>query len=119
MSKPDKVELEKLRQGKVYVAGHMGMVGSALVRALRQAGCDNLLLRTRAEVDLENQQQVSDLLQSEKPDYIFMAAARVGGIHANNTFPANFIYSNLMIATNIINAAWQTGVQRLIYLGSS
>jgi nucleoside-diphosphate-sugar epimerase len=119
MSKPDPDELAGLRRGKIYVAGHRGMVGSALVRRLHQAGCENLLLKTRAEVDLENQQQVHDLLISEKPDYIFLAAAKVGGIHANDTQPAKFIYSNLMIASNVINAAWQAGVQRLLYLGSS
>ena len=119
MSKPDSSELAGLRQGKVYVAGHLGMVGSALVRRLRQAGCENLLLKTRAEVDLENQQQVRDLIQSEKPDYIFLAAARVGGIHANNSQPASFIYSNLMIASNVINAAFEADVHRLLYLGSS
>jgi len=101
------------------VAGHTGMVGSALVRRLRQAGCENLLLKTRAEVDLESQQQVHELIHTEKPDFIFIAAARVGGIHANNSFPANFIYSNLMIASNIIHAAWETDVRRLLFLGSS
>jgi len=119
MTKPDSGELAGLRQGKVYVAGHTGMVGSALVRRLRQAGCENLLLKIRDEVDLENQQQVNDLIQTEKPDYIFLAAARVGGIHANNSCPANFIYSNLMIASNIIHAAWEAHVSRLLYLGSS
>lgn len=119
MSKPDPAELAGLRQGKIYVAGHRGMVGSALVRRLRQAGCDNLLLRTRDEVDLEDQQQVRDLFQAEKPDYVFLAAARVGGIHANNSFPAQFIYSNLMIAANVINAAREAGVKRLMNLGSS
>ena len=119
MTNPHEGGLERLREGKVYVAGHGGMVGSALVRRLREAGCDNLLLTTRAEVDLENQQQVNDLIQAEKPDYIFLAAARVGGIHANNTYPAQFIYSNLMIASNVINAAWGAGVQRLLFLGSS
>ncbi len=109
MTKPDPQGLADLRRGKVYVAGHLGMVGSALVRRLRQAGCENLLLKTRAEVDLENQQQVLDLLMSEKPDYVFLAAARVGGIHANNSSPASFIYSNLMIATNIINASLEGG----------
>jgi GDP-L-fucose synthase len=119
MSKPDPAELADLRQGKVYVAGHRGMVGSALVRRLHKAGCENLLLRSRTEVDLENQQQVIDLLRSEKPDYIFLAAARVGGIHANNTYPASFIYSNLMIASNVINAAREAKVHRLLNLGSS
>ena len=119
VSNPDPGELERLRQGKLYVAGHTVMVGSALVRRLRQAGCKNLLLKTRAEADLENQQQVNELIHTEKPDYIFMAAARVGGIHANNSYPADFIYSNLAIANNIIHAAWQAGVKRLLYLGSS
>jgi nucleoside-diphosphate-sugar epimerase len=119
MSKPDPAELADLRRGKVYVAGHRGMVGSALVRRLHKAGCENLLLRSRTEVDLENQQQVIDLLRSEKPDYIFLAAARVGGIHANNTYPASFIYSNLMIASNVINAAREAKVHRLLNLGSS
>lgn len=119
MSKPDPLELEDLRRGKVYVAGHRGMVGSALVRRLTKAGCDNLLLRSHTEVDLENQQQVLDLIRTEKPDYIFLAAARVGGIHANNTYPASFIYSNLMIASNVINAARESKVHRLLNLGSS
>jgi GDP-L-fucose synthase len=119
MSKPDPGELAGLRQGKIYVAGHRGMVGSALVRRLRQDGCGNLLLKTRAEADLENQRQVRDLILTEKPDYVFLAAAKVGGIHANNSFPAQFIYSNLIIAANVINAAWEAGVKRLMYLGSS
>jgi len=119
VSEPDSTELDRLRRGKVYVAGHTGMVGSALVRRLHLAGCDKLLLKTRAEVDLENQQQVNELIQTEKPDYIFLAAARVGGIHANNSYPADFIHSNLMIAANIIHAAWEADVSRLLYLGSS
>ena len=119
MNEPDLEGLVRLREGKVYVAGHRGMVGSALVRSLRAAGFENLLLKTRAEVDLENQQQVRDLLQEEKPDYIYLAAARVGGIHANNTFPAQFIYNNLMIAANVINEAHSAGVRDLLFLGSS
>jgi len=119
MNKPDAEGLTRLKSGKVYVAGHHGMVGSALVRRLQDTGCENLLLRTRAELDLESQQQVYDFLQAEKPDYIYLAAARVGGIHANNTYPAQFIYSNLMIATNVINAAHAAGVQDLLFLGSS
>jgi len=112
-------ELESLTEGKIYVAGHRGMVGSALVRRLKKAGCENLLLKTRSELDLESQQQVRDFIHTEKPDYIFLAAARVGGIHANNTYPAQFIYSNLMIAGNVINAAWEAKVRRLLFLGSS
>jgi GDP-L-fucose synthase len=119
MSKPDPSELAGLRQSKVYVAGHRGMVGTALVRRLLQAGCENLLLKTRDEADLEQQQQVRDLILTEKPDYIFLAAAKVGGIHANNSFPAQFIHSNLVIAANVIHAAWEAGVTRLLFLGSS
>lgn len=119
MTDPRQVELERLQSSKIYIAGHRGMVGSALVRRLHEAGCENLLLKTRAQVDLENQQQVRDFIHAEKPDYIFLAAARVGGIHANNTYPAQFIYSNLIIAANVINAAWQAGVQNLLFLGSS
>jgi GDP-L-fucose synthase len=119
MTEPHAGGLTALKQGKIYVAGHLGMVGSALVRRLRKAGCENLLLKKRSEVDLENQQQVSDLMQAEKPDYIFLAAARVGGIHANNTYPAKFIYSNLMIAGNLVNAAWEARVSGLLFLGSS
>jgi len=119
MSIPDPGELAGLRQGKVYVAGHRGMVGSALMRRLRQEGCENLLSKTRAEVDLEDQRQVRDLILSEKPDYVFLAAAKVGGIHANNSHPAQFLYRNLMIAANVIHAAWEAGVKRLVNLGSS
>ena len=119
MTESQQEELAALRQGKVYIAGHRGMVGSALLRRLQKAGCENLLLKTRTELDLENQQQVRDFIHTEKPDYIFLAAARVGGIHANNTYPAQFIYSNLMIAGNLINAAWEAKVRRLLFLGSS
>lgn len=104
---------------KIYVAGHRGMVGSAIVRKLLAAGYDNLLVRTRVELDLTCQEKVSQFIAAEKPDYIFLAAARVGGIYANNTFRAEFIYQNLMLQANIINAAWQAGVQRLLFLGSS
>jgi GDP-L-fucose synthase len=119
MTERQQQELESLRAGKVYIAGHRGMVGSALVRRLQKAGCENLLLKTRSELDLENQQQVRDFILTEKPDYIFLAAAKVGGIHANNTYPAQFIYSNLMVASNVINAAWEAKVRRLLFLGSS
>jgi GDP-L-fucose synthase len=119
MVNPDSQGLNRLRGGKVYVAGHQGMVGSAIVRRLQDAGCENLLLKTRAELDLENQREVYDFLQAEKPDYIYLAAARVGGIHANNTYPAQFLYSNLMIAANIIHGAYSAGVHNLLFLGSS
>ncbi len=119
MNNPAAKGLNRLKEGKVYVAGHRGMVGSALVRRLQSAGCENLLLKTRSEVDLENQREVHDFFAVEKPDYIYLAAARVGGIHANNTYPAQFIYSNLMIAANVINGAHVAGVQDLLFLGSS
>ena len=119
MNNPNEEGLAQVREGKIYVAGHRGMVGSALVRRLQDTGCRNLLLKTRTEVDLENQQQVLDFMQAEKPDYVFLAAARVGGIHANKTYPAQFIYSNLMIAANIINASHAASVQNLLFLGSS
>ncbi len=104
---------------KIYIAGHRGMVGSAIVRRLASAGYSNLLTRTHAELDLTNQAAVALFLDHEKPDYIFLAAAKVGGIHANNSYRAEFIYQNLMMEANIIHAAWQAGVQRLLFLGSS
>src|SRR3990167_119033 len=104
---------------KIYVAGHQGMVGSAIVRRLSKAGYTNILTKTRVELDLTEQVAVREFLQSEKPDYIFIAAARVGGVHANNTYRAEFIYENLMIQTNIIHTAWQTGIDKLLFLGSS
>lgn len=119
MNTPSTQGLARLREEKIYVAGHRGMVGSALVRRLRDAGCQNLLLKTRSEVDLVDQREVNDFLQAEKPDYVYLAAARVGGIHANASYPAQFIYSNLMIAANVINASHSAGVQHLLFLGSS
>lgn len=104
---------------KIFVAGHQGMVGSALVRALRARNAGTLLLRTRAQLDLENQCAVGEFFAAEKPDQVYMAAARVGGIHANDTYPADFIYSNLIIQANIIKAAHDNGVQQLLFLGSS
>lgn len=104
---------------KIYIAGHRGMVGSAIARRLLATGYTNLLTRTHAELDLTNQAAVAQFLEQEKPDYIFLAAAKVGGIHANNTYRAEFIYQNLMIEANIVHAAWQAGVQRLLFLGSS
>lgn len=107
------------RDAKIYVAGHRGMVGSAIVRKLSSLGYTNVVTRTHAEVDLGSQQAVMDFLGQEKPDYIFMAAAKVGGIHANNTLRADFLYQNLMIETNVVHAAWQAGVNRMLFLGSS
>ncbi len=104
---------------KIYVAGHRGMVGSALIRRLEQAGYSNLLLRSHAELDLTNQSEVRDFFAAEKPDYVFLAAAKVGGILANDTYRGEFIYQNLMIQTNIVHSAWQEGIQRLLFLGSS
>src|SRR3990167_1245232 len=95
------------------------MVGSAIVRHLQALGFDNLVVRTRKELDLTDQLLVSEFFALEKPDYVFLAAARVGGIHANNVYPADFIYDNLMIESNIIHSAWKSGVQRLLFLGSS
>lgn len=104
---------------KIYVAGHRGMVGSAIVRLLQKHGQVNLVTRTHAELDLTDQAAVRDFFEVEKPDQIYLAAAKVGGIHANNTYPADFIYENLMIETNVINAAFRNGVKKLLFLGSS
>jgi GDP-L-fucose synthase len=107
------------RDHSIYVAGHRGMVGAAIVRALRTAGHYNLLTRTHAELDLTDQQAVNAFFASERPTWVFLAAARVGGIQANDSYPAEFIYQNLMIEANIIHAAWRHSAQRLLFLGSS
>jgi GDP-L-fucose synthase len=104
---------------KIYVAGHQGMVGSAIVRELHKKGHQNIITRTRAELDLINQLAVKEFFTSEKPDQVYMAAARVGGIYANNTYPAQFIYENLMVEANIIHQAFESGVKKLLFLGSS
>ena len=104
---------------KIYVAGHRGMVGSAIVRKLQQEGFNNILMRTSAELDLRNQQAVQDFMKQEKPEYVFVAAAKVGGILANNTYRAEFIYDNSMMQSNIIHNAWVSGVKKLMFLGSS
>ncbi len=104
---------------RIYVAGHRGLVGSALVRALRDNGHDNLLLRTHSELDLTDQHAVAAFFENERPDHVFLAAAKVGGIVANNTYPAEFIHQNLAIQTNVIHEAWHHGVKRLLFLGSS
>jgi GDP-L-fucose synthase len=107
------------KDAKIYVAGHRGLVGSALVRNLRAKGYENLLLRTHAELELTDQKATEGFFAEERPDYVFLAAAKVGGIFANNTYPAEFVYSNLVIQTNVIHAAYLNNVKRLIFLGSS
>lgn len=106
-------------KSRIFVAGHRGLVGSAIARALVREGCDNLITRSRAELDLCDRAAVDRLFAEEKPEYVFIAAAKVGGIHANNTQPAQFIYENLAIQTNLIDAAWKNGVTKLLFLGSS
>ena len=107
------------KHAKIYVAGHRGLVGSALMRNLRDKGYTNFVTRTHAELDLTDQAAVEAFFAAEKPDYVFLAAAKVGGIHANNEYPAEFIRDNLAIQTNIIHAAWKNAVRRLLFLGSS
>lgn len=104
---------------KIYVAGHRGLVGSALMRRLEKGGYSNIVTRTHAELDLKDQQAVTEFFAQEKPDHVFLAAAKVGGIVANNTYPADFIYQNLMIQSNVIHAAYSNGVKKLLFLGSS
>ena len=107
------------KNSKIYVAGHRGLVGSAIVRKLQKEGFSNLLLRTSSEVDLRNQEAVKAFFGAEKPEYVFMAAAKVGGINANNVYPADFIYDNLCIQNNVIHESYRTGVKKLLFLGSS
>jgi GDP-L-fucose synthase len=107
------------RDSKIYVAGHRGLVGSALVRRLEALGYGNLVYRTRSEMDLEDPRAVREFFEEERPDYVFLAAAKVGGIWANDTYPADFIRSNLVIQLNVVDAAWRTGVEKLVFLGSS
>lgn len=107
------------KDSKIFIAGHQGLVGSALTKALEKEGYTNLVSRTRGELDLLNQEQVNRFFQQEKIDFVFVAAARVGGILANQTFPTDFLYENLMIACNVLHAAAETNVKKLLYLGSS
>lgn len=107
------------KSSKIYIAGHRGMVGSSILRALKAKGYSNFLLKTSAELDLRNQQAVADFFALEKPDYVFLAAAKVGGIVANNTFRADFIYENMMIQSNVIHQSYLNGVKKLLFLGSS
>lgn len=104
---------------KIYVAGHTGLVGSAIMRELNLKGYKNLVTRTHDHLDLKNQSEVQKFFEKEKPDHVILAAAKVGGIHANNSFPADFIYSNLMIETNIIHSSFENNVKKLLFLGSS
>jgi len=114
-----KIKYSMQKNSKIYVAGHRGLVGSAIVRKLQKEGYENLLLRTSSEVDLRNQQAVKDFFEAEKPEYVFMAAAKVGGINANNVYPADFIYDNLCIQNNVIHESYRNGVKKLLFLGSS
>jgi GDP-L-fucose synthase len=107
------------KQARIYVAGHRGMVGSAIVRKLQAEGYENIITRTSSELDLRDQRAVADFFDTEKPEFIFLAAAKVGGIMANNIYRADFLYDNLMIETNIIHSAYKTGVRKLLFLGSS
>ena len=107
------------KYARIYVAGHRGLVGSALVRQLKAQSYTNILMRTHADLDLTNQVAVADFFATEKPEYVFLAAAKVGGIHANNTYPAEFIFQNLAIQNNVIHQSYANGVKRLLFLGSS
>ena len=107
------------KDSKIYIAGHRGMVGSAIYRKLQEKGFYNFVLKTSKELDLRNQQAVSDFFQVQKPDYVFLAAAKVGGIIANSTYRADFLYENLAIQNNVIHSAYETGVKKLMFLGSS
>ena len=107
------------QQSKIYIAGHKGLVGSAIKRKLEELGYSNLVYRIRTELDLRNQQAVEEFFATEKPEYVFLAAAKVGGIYANNTYPADFIYSNLAVQTNVIHSSYLHGVKKLLFLGSS
>ena len=107
------------RNSKIYVAGHRGLVGSSIVRELKKRGYENLVFRTHAELDLERQENVEDFFEKERPEYVFLAAAKVGGIMSNKTYPAEFIYNNLLIQVNVIHSAYKYGVKKLLFLGSS
>jgi GDP-L-fucose synthase len=107
------------KYSKIFVAGHRGMVGSAIVRELERQGYSNIITRTRHELDLRNQQEVNDFFKKERPEYVFLAAAKVGGIIANQNAPADFMYENMILEINVIHAAWQNGCKKLEFLGSS
>jgi GDP-L-fucose synthase len=107
------------QNSKIFIAGHLGMVGSAILRELKKQGYNNFILKTRNELDLTNQEAVNNFFEKEKPEYVFLAAALVGGINANNTYRADFIYSNICIQTNVIHASYKNNVKKLLFLGSS
>jgi GDP-L-fucose synthase len=107
------------KSSRIYIAGHRGMVGSAITRKLQKEGHQNLILRTSSELDLRDQSAVSEFFRTEKPDYVFLAAAKVGGIIANNTYRADFLYENLMIQNHVIHESYRAGVKKLMFLGSS
>src|SRR5688572_17809978 len=107
------------KDSKIYVAGHRGMVGSAILRALHREGYKNLISATSGEVDLRNSVAVDEFFREHQPEYVFLAAAKVGGIYANNTYPADFLYDNLMIQNNVIEASFRYNVEKLLFLGSS
>ena len=106
------------KDSKIFVAGHKGLVGSAIVRNLKENGYTNIVTKTRQELDLLNQKDVLDFFEDQKPEYVFDAAARVGGIYANDTFSGDFIYENIQIQTNLINSSYRSGVKKLLFLGS-
>jgi GDP-L-fucose synthase len=112
-------EVYMKKEDKIYVAGHRGLVGSSIVRELKKKGYENLILKTHAELDLERQTDVEDFFKKDKPEFVFLAAAKVGGIMSNKTYPAEFIYNNLLIQVNIIHSAYKFGVKKLLFLGSS
>src|SRR5690606_37152673 len=107
------------KNAKIYIAGHRGMVGSAILRKLEKEGFTNFILRTSGELDLRDQVAAANFFEAEKPEYVFLAAAKVGGIVANNTYKAEFIYENLMIEANVIHQSYLNGVKKLMFLGSS
>lgn len=107
------------KKSKIFVAGHRGMVGSAIMRKLRSIGYENIVVRTHKELDLTDQGAVNEFFRTEKPEYVFLSAAKVGGIYANSTYPANFIYDNLQIEANVIHTAYENNVKKLLFLGSS
>lgn len=107
------------KDGRIYIAGHRGLAGSALLRCLQGKGYDNIITRTHAELDLTDQRSVTEFFRAARPEYVFLAAAKVGGIHANNTYPAEFIHQNLLIQDNVLHNCWVSGVKRVLFLGSS